>query len=786
MKALIINDSEGNRLRPITCTMPKSMLPVLGRPVCEHTVRLLRRHKIYDISIVSDYLPETIKNHFLKNNIGQVKISFPKREEIASLIASDDILIISGSILTDIDLEKLINHHKSKNTRITFVTRPNADFLEYGVVSLNENKEICDYNRASYPVFCTNRSCFMGIMLVSSVPVGSECSSLCTIAQALSTSGERIVSYTTKDYIKDLCDTENYFRATRDFLDKKINLPFPCDEKESGVWIDKTATIVQGAIIVPPVYIGAGTVINRGVRVEDHTSIGSDCIVNSFSSLKRSIVMDNSLLCEGSCVRAGILCSKSELGCQSAMYESSIIGEGSKLGHRCILRPSVRVWPEKFIGDDSVISSNIVWESISPRSMYFDGCVTGRINNEITPEFASTLGCASASILGGKIGISTTGPIYCDMIKNALLSGLQSFGAQVFDFGEQPLPITRSGVSFYKLDGAISISTYEKNEEVYACIDIINSSGANIDDDTLFQMEGIINSGEVKRSSPQNVTDVKYLLEYKLYYLQNLINSVSKADAQSKVLVSCKSDWTKNLLQSASKDLNCNFNFTNTASPFEFASEVKKGGYDFGAIIDYKCEKIILANSDARILTDFDYDILTALIVMKSYPSATIYTPISTPDSIELLSKKYGASVVRTKMSLPATMNLLSSHSEDLYTRQFIYKFDAIGSLIMLAHYLSSNSVTLNSLLEEIPSYSVTDSLVDCPVKQQTNAIKKVAIRHKKNAHELENALKLNFENGWALIVPNKSQNAIRIIAHSFSEEYSREIADICTDDITQ
>ncbi len=785
MKALIINDSEGNRLRPITCTIPKTMLPVLGRPVCEHTVRLLRRHNISDISIVSDYLPETVKNHFLKNNIGQVKISFPKREEIASLISSDDTLIISGSILTDINLEKLIEHHIKNNAAATFVTRTNADFLEYGVVSLDDNKYICEYNRATYPAFCMTRSCFMGIMLVSSKTDLSSHSSLCSIAQALTESGEKIVSYTSKEYIQDICDSEVYFRVTRDFLDKKINLPFPCDEKENGVWIDKDATIARGAIIVPPVYIGPGTVINRGVRIEDHSSIGKDCTINSFASIKRSIVMDNALVCEGSSVRAGILCEKSELGVQSAMYESSVIGGGTKLGNRCILRPSVRVWPEKFIEDDSIISSNIVWENLTPRSMFFDGCVSGRINNEITPEFASLLGCACASVLGNKIGISGTSGYGSNMIKNALISGAQSFGAETFDFGEQPLPITRSGIYFYKLDGGISISTYEKNDELYACIDIINSSGANIDDDTLFHLEGIVNSGEVKRISPQGIKDISYLLEYKLYYLRSLINSVKKADVSMKILINCQSEWAKKLLQGASSDLNCSFDFTNTSSAFEFASEVQKGAYDFGGMIDPKCEKIILVNNETRILSDFDYDVLTALIIMKSYPSATIYTPISTPEGVELLAEKYGATVVRTKMSPPAIMNLLSGRREKMYTQQFVYRFDAIGALVMLIDFLSSSHITLSALLEEIPSYCVEDNLVDCPSKEQTDTIKKVALRHKKEAFDLEHALKLNFKNGWALIVPSNVQNTIRIIAHSFSEEYAREIADMCTDDIT-
>ena len=64
MKAIILSSGEGTRLRPVTCTIPVSMLPVMGRPLMEHTVRHLARHGITDITVATDYLSEKVKSHF--------------------------------------------------------------------------------------------------------------------------------------------------------------------------------------------------------------------------------------------------------------------------------------------------------------------------------------------------------------------------------------------------------------------------------------------------------------------------------------------------------------------------------------------------------------------------------------------------------------------------------------------------------------------------------------------------------------------------------------------------
>ena len=784
MKAIIISDGEGTRLRPLTCSESKMMLPLVGRPILEHTLRLLRRHGICDVTVYEEYLSDKVKKHIKDNPQKEINISVESKKLIN--LSDEDTLIIGGGIITDTDLDSLYSYHKEKSADATIVTRSRRGASEYGIVNVDEYSRVSEYQRYVDKERLIPLTCFMGIMLVSKNALESAPGDMRELIKKLVEKNLRVYSYSSDAYIQHISDLESYMHCHRDFLDKKINLPFPCDEKESGIWISPDAKIMRGAVIMPPVYIGKGTVINRGARIESYSVLGDNVNVGSMSSIKRSIVMDNSRIGEGASLRGAILAKNSESGFESAAYEGSIIAENSKTGKHTILRPSVKIWPDKVVENECVVSSNIIWENTAPSTMYTDGSVEGRINREITPEFAALLGSAVCKLLGKKIAVSCDRGGYGCMIKNAIVSGIQSFGAKAYDLGEQPLPISRSAIRFYNLDGGIALSSYSDQGEIYATLDIINSSGANIDNDILEKLSAIISTGEVERADGNKIAEADYLFEYKLYYLKQLINSTTKKMLNMKLLIHCPSIWAEELLKSAGNDLMCDFSFTKAQSHTDFIREMNQEEYDFGVIIDYKCESLTIITKDKLVLNEFDYSLLSSLIIMKSFPSATIYTPISSPDSIDILAEKYGATIHRTKLSPPSIMNELSKRDELMYQKQFIYRFDAVGALIMLIDYLGENNIALESLLKEIPDSHIINSSVSCPASRQEDVLKRFSSHYNISDSSISDGIKIPFENGWVVIVPSRSNSSINVISHGISEEYARELCSLCTDDILE
>ena len=149
------------------------------------------------------------------------------------------------------------------------------------------------------------------------------------------------------------------------------------------------------------------------------------------------------------------------------------------------------------------------------------------------------------------------------------------------------------------------------------------------------------------------------------------------------------------------------------------------------------------------------------------------------------MAKKYGAAVHRTKLSPPKLMNELSSHEEKMFMHQFIYRFDAVGSLIKLMDFLCAASVTLSTLLRELPESHMVSAEVSCPAEDQDKTLEKLNNHFGKQPVDDTDGLKFSFDNGWVLVIPRKYNSAIRIISHGFTEEYARELSDICIDSIT-
>ena len=780
MKAIILSSGEGNRLRPITCSIPKAMLPIMGRPIAEHMVRLLHRHNITDVTVCTDYLSEEIKKHFASSKIADMKISFETQGHISHLFLEDDALIISDSILTDMDISALINKFDS----VPLIVTKELDCEgEFGCVNTDNSLYVTNYKRC--PDFAhPSGSSFMGIMIVPEGTNVADFSDIQSLTEKLCTLS-KVKTYSPQCYIKNISDFQSYLKCCRDFMDKKIALPFPCDEKAPSVWIDESATVMQGSVIVPPVYIGKDSFISKGARIEAYTQIGDGVSVDCFAGVKRSVIMDNCTINEGSALRGAILGKSVNVGFESASYEGSVIGFGTKVGKHCTIRSGVHIWPEKHIEDESNICENIIWEKTSVRLMFEDGSATGIINYEITPEFTSTLGRSAVSILGKKIAVSDGGFPGSSMLKNALISGILSGGGKAYDLGEEPLPITRSAVRFYSLDGGIALSGYSDEGNFYASIDIMNSFGADVENEDLKNLSTLVEGGEAKRESAQNILEADYLFEYKLYYLKNLINSTSGNSLGAKLLINCPNLWAQDLLKSAANDLKCNFSFTDKEDA-EFSHLLKSGDYDFGVLCDYKCEKLSIVKNSGEMLSSFDYCALVSLIIMKSFKGASVFVPVSAPDSIEIMADKYESEVCRTNISPPYLMNELSKNTHISYLQQFIYQFDAVGAIILLLDFLHTKNTTIEALQSEIPITHTVSMEVGCAASNQEKVIKELCKNHNVEKEETHDSIKVTFDNGWAIVVPKRSESVINVIGHSFSHEYAQEIADIFTDEISK
>ena len=151
MKAIIMAGGEGSRLRPLTCDIPKPMVPIMNKPIMEHIINLLKTYNITDIGVTLMYLPQKIIDYFgngqdfdvyIKYFIDPIPLGTAGSVKNASSFVDGTFIVISGDSLTSIDLKKAVAFHKEKHSKATLIlTRVNVP-LEYGVVITNDNGRI--------------------------------------------------------------------------------------------------------------------------------------------------------------------------------------------------------------------------------------------------------------------------------------------------------------------------------------------------------------------------------------------------------------------------------------------------------------------------------------------------------------------------------------------------------------------------------------------------------------------------------------------------------------------
>ncbi|NMB97031.1 MAG: nucleotidyltransferase, partial [Clostridiaceae bacterium] len=415
------------------------------------------------------------------------------------------------------------------------------------------------------------------------------------------------------------------------------------------------------------------------------------------------------------------------------------------------------------------------------------------INTDITPEYASKLGAAYGTLLkgNGKIGISCDRNPSTKMIKSAFISGLLTTGVEVYDLQVMLLPITRSAIRFYKLDGGIHISAL-KLDPFRLYIDVVDKNGCNIDREMERKIETIFIREDFLRCEGDCIKEVVSISDYSNFYLHTLINSVKDTDLKYRIVLNTSSDDAANMINYLLSEIGCevellNLKLVNSKTRKEsmknedvrfFASHVKMGKYDLGVSVDSSSEKMMMLIDDkGRIVNEEMFLALVAVMIMKSGGGGTVVVPLSASYAIEKIAEKYNGKVVRSKTSAQDIMyKLMGSEQQDMKD-QFSLHFDAMGGLVKILEFMAKNKCKLSDLVDEIPSIYMNKQEVECPWNAKGKVIREIIQEHGEDVIETTEGVKIFKNGGWVLILPDAELPICRIISESYSEEFAEELS---------
>ncbi|HEY3702899.1 MAG TPA: NDP-sugar synthase, partial [Acidimicrobiales bacterium] len=363
MKAVIMAGGEGTRLRPLTSNQPKPMLPMVNRPMMEHIVGLLREHGFDDIVVTVAFLANAVRTYFGDGSEFGVRMVYATEETPLGtagsvLNARDELderfLVISGDVLTDIDLSAIMAFHEERQALATIGLKAMENPLEFGIVITNEDGSIDRFlekptwgqvfsDTVNTGIYVLEPEVFDFIESGRPVDFSGE------VFPALLAAGEPLYGYVADGYWEDVGNTEAYVRAHQDVLDRKVGIDVPGFSMRPGVWIGEGAEVHPSARLDGPVVIGDYCRIGPGTQLGDHTVLGGNVLVGPDASLERAIVHDNSYLGQGVSLRGCVLGRANDLRQGVRCEEGVVLGDECFVGEQAVINPGVKVYPSKTV-----------------------------------------------------------------------------------------------------------------------------------------------------------------------------------------------------------------------------------------------------------------------------------------------------------------------------------------------------------------------------------------------------------------------------------------------------
>lgn len=461
MRAVLMAGGAGTRLRPLTCDLPKPMVPILNRPIAEHVVQLLKRHEITEIIATLHYMPDVLRDYFQDGSDFGVQMTYAVEEDkplgtagcvqnVADCL-DQTFLVISGDCITNFDLSAAIAFHHQKRAKATLLLARVPNPMEFGMVITDDDGSICRFLEKPTTGEIFSDTVSAGIYILEpevldylSPNQASDFSK--DLFPRLLAWGEPLYGYIDSGYWCDIGHLNSYRETQYDALRGEVRLDPGYDALGPGIWVGQNTRIHPSAHLKAPILIGANCRIGPRAFIEAGTVIGDNVTVCADANLKRPIVWNGAILGEEAHLRACVIGRGVRVDRRAHVMEGAVVGSLSQVGEEAQISPAVRVWPSKQIESGASLSINLIWGHIAHRNLFSQGGVAGLANVDITPEFAVKLGAAYGSILkpGSQVMVSRDQRSISRMVSRSLIAGLMSVGVHVRNLEATAIPISRA------------------------------------------------------------------------------------------------------------------------------------------------------------------------------------------------------------------------------------------------------------------------------------------------------------------------------------------------------
>jgi len=365
VQAVILVGGEGTRLRPLTSTVPKPVVPLVDRPLIGHMLGWLRGHGVDDVIMSLGFLATGVRDVLGDGSDYGVSLRFVEepdpRGTAGALKYAEDFLderflMLNGDVLTDLDLSAQIDQHEATGATGTLAVVPVPDPSSYGLVRLRDDHSVQEFLEKPEPgtVLDTNLISAGAYVLERSVLELIERDRMVSIEREIwpQLVGDGLYGFNDQHaYWLDIGTPERYLQATFDILEHKLgegNAP------SSESYLDVHPSVVCDGRVIPPAMVGPGAHIAGGANVGSLVVIASGVNVGEDSSVERCVVLDGAQIGAGCILRDCIVGPGVHIGDRTQVIDGAMLGEGATVGADNVLARGARIFPGVEVPDGGI------------------------------------------------------------------------------------------------------------------------------------------------------------------------------------------------------------------------------------------------------------------------------------------------------------------------------------------------------------------------------------------------------------------------------------------------
>lgn len=752
MKAVWVVGAEEKTLYPITCTTPKLLLPIAGRPLLSYMLETMLKNSIRELYLFLPYTDRRVETYIRAHTpqgmtVQTVTADGVQQQTVQALSETEaPLCLVSGVHFWNFDLQDALQQHLQTDADGTVLTVPAKVCRNGAVLCVNADGAVTSCRPYSPLSAEPNALADSGVYLLrpaclqAALQSPSNTDGLSVLPTLLR---QTVYACAARGYYNAVNTPSSFTMCTRDVLHGKTG--FRLTLLADGIFTD-TALPKGEYQLLGPVFIGANVTVGRGAQIGPNAVLEDDCFVGAKARVENSVVRAGAAIYPCAQLNGATVCENAVVQEHAVLSNGSVVGASATVGRYAVLENGVCVWQHRTVENGMHISGNM--RACAPQEILFseDGrlCTAPEL---LTPIFLASFGEAlGGCTFGKKVGILQDGSAAAAAAAQVLSGALAASGSRVWRFGKGFLPQLHFYTAFCDLQVGAFLCMQNKRLRLY----LFSAGGLLLSSAQTAALTTRLQFGDFPSVVAEKCCASTDMHDMQTMYLRELLHEAGTMLPNQRVCVQCPNTEVSMLLEDALYRLQAEAGDEITLRLSGNGTRVtafhRECGYlPHERLLALCCDALFQSGQDIALSADmpFVFDRLAAAHGRRVFPYAAVPNA-ETDERTRALAR------------------------EQLYVR------DGLFLCMRLLGLLQQSGKSLAQLHSELPPFFVRRKNVPVPLSPEEI----LRVLHLPNTELQNTGVVWQSADGRVLITPRQSGKSLRVLAESARFETAKALCE--------